>query len=273
MSNPAQIRTNESPFLGSVTDLMTSLAVIFIMLLVLYIAHYQHRLAALKQVLKTVVNITPREIEILRRLPELEFGILRGQTIKKELKEALSKLRYKPEDDPRDVLAIVYHAQSENLQFDVDRSDLKDKGKQFLREFIPSLVEVLERPKFYGHVAAVVVEGHTDSDGDDEHNLQLSQQRSFAVLQFGLNDCSLKPREREHFLQLTSITGRGERGLLPPGAKAGSEQKDRSRRVEFIIRIKSFEQDDDLLRVKSLLSTPKTPTTQPETPDSSTRAR
>jgi chemotaxis protein MotB len=206
---------------------MTSLAVIFILLLVLLIAHYSRQIAVLKE------------------------QIQRVQSVKDELKSELEKKGYKAEDDPRDVLAIVYHAQSEKLQFDVDKADMKEAGQTFLRDFIPRLVDVIGEKKFLTNVESILIEGHTDSDGDDEHNLKLSQDRSFAVLKFGLNGCGLNPRNREHFLYLTSISGRGKRGLLPLGARPGFENKTRSRRVEFVIRLKSFEQHAD---ARSLLN-------------------
>jgi len=204
---------------------MTSLAVIFILLLVLLIAHYSRQIAVLKE------------------------QIQRVQSVKEELKAELARKGYKPEDDPRDVLAIVYHAQSERLQFDVDKADIKESGQAFLKGFIPTLLDVLGEKNFLSNVESILIEGHTDSDGDDEHNLKLSQDRSFAVLKFGLNGCGLNPRRHEHFLYLTSISGRGERGLLPLGAKPGFEDKTRSRRVEFVIRLKSFEQHSDVRKL------------------------
>ena len=63
-----------------------------------------------------------------------------------------------------------------------------------------------------------------------------------SVLKYGLNNTKLTNSQRECLLDLSSINGRGERDLIPIGSKPGRENKSLSRRVEFKIRVKSYEQ-------------------------------
>lgn len=221
-----RVRMQESPFMGSITDLMTSLAVLFVLMLVLFIVHYQRELNELKNRAQTI------------------------QSLKEELKKELARAGYPAEDDPKDVLAVVYHAQSENLEFALGKSDLSDRGKSFLKNFVPTLLTVLEQQRFSKAVRSILIEGHTDSVGTLERNLLLSQERSFKVLQFGRGGCGLSEPRQQEFLDLVSIAGRGWNELVPkPGATDATvekhdEDQDRSRRVEFIIRLKSIEQQE-----------------------------
>lgn len=232
---------SESVFQNSITDLMTSLAVIFILLLIFFIRKEYTEAARAEKAIK-----------------QLNEALLSTRTMKDELKRRLAEKGYPAEDDPHDSLAVVYHAGSDNLQFDVNKDLLKPRGKGYLNEFIPALVSVVCDDDIFPSLRSILVEGHTDSDGNDEYNLRLSQLRAFAVLKHSLDYCGLSSRERERFLYLTSINGRGERDLLPPGRDAGGEDKDASRRVEFKIRVRSFEEKSHQLKgVKQCLTQQK----------------
>lgn len=215
----------DSVFLSSVTDLMTSLAVLFILLLVVYVgkAHAE-------------ANSLNKEINKLRNFVQATIDI------KKELKNELAKEKLHFEDDSNDALAIVYSVPDSKLQFDLNSAVLETEGKEYLQDIIPSVMRVVASQNMLPNIESILIEGHTDSSGDDEHNLELSQKRAFSVLQYGLNGCGLDTHEREWFLYFTSTSGRGERGLLPKGSKAGFENPAQSRRVEFKIRVKSIEQ-------------------------------
>lgn len=205
--------SKESESLGhSITDLMTSLFVVFVLLLVAYIN---------------------------RSYVETRKG---SQTIKEALVDSFKKVKIHAENDPKDPLALLISVRDDNLAFDIARSELKPNGEKFLKEFVPALAKVLTEQKFAPEVQSVVIEGHTDSDGNDENNLQLSQARSYSVLKFAINESGLTSQQRDFILDKISANGRGERDLLPMDSKPGFENKNLSRRVEFKIRVRSFEQ-------------------------------
>ncbi len=196
----------------SITDLMVSLFVVFVLLLV----HYINR----------------------------QYQETRQQTlsVKQMLMQSLNKQQITATEDPLDPLALLITVRDDTLQFDINKSTLKPAGKEFLRSFLPKLAAVLSSDMFRNDIGSIVIEGHTDSSGDDEHNLRLSQDRSYEVLRFALDDKRLDNEQQEFFLDRVSANGRGERVLLPLQSKPGFENKSQSRRVEFKIRIKSFEQ-------------------------------
>jgi outer membrane protein OmpA-like peptidoglycan-associated protein len=71
----------------------------------------------------------------------------------------------------------------------------------------------------------VTVEGHTDSDGSNAYNLELSQDRARAVADF-LSDQGVDPRR-------LSIEGYGE--MRPVATNATAQGKALNRRVEIRI--------------------------------------
>ena len=203
---------NNSSFGSALTDLMTSLAIIFILLLVVYLNH------SYQEIYKGSAHRREKVLETLK---------------------ASSIDAKNDEDDP---LSIVFAVEDNNLQFDLDKADIKPEGQKYLNEFMPTLINTVCSSKNRHEIQAIQIIGYTDSQGDEEHNLKLSQDRALSVLKYGLNNTKLTNSQRECLLDLSSINGRGERDLIPTGSKPGRENKSLSRRVEFKIRVKSYEQ-------------------------------
>ena len=203
---------NNSSFGSALTDLMTSLAIIFILLLVVYLNHsYQE--------------------------------IYKGSDFRREkVLESLKVSSIDAKNDEDDPLSIVFSVDETNLQFDLDKAIIKPGGQRFLNEFIPKLINTVCSPQNRQEIQAIQIIGYTDSQGDEEHNLKLSQDRALSVLKYALNNTKLTKNQRECLLDLSSINGRGERDLIPIGSRPGRENKSLSRRVEFKIRVKSYEQ-------------------------------
>jgi len=202
----------DSTLASSFTDMMTSLAVIFILLLVGSLNNAQEGS-------KDVRN------EILARLA-------------RDL-NAFTKIGVKVESDPRDPLAMLVIVPEGLLNFSVDKTDIPADGILFLQRFIPAFVSAIGRTDVKKELGSVVVEGHTDSEGTEEHNLDLSQKRSLAVVLASLDLLRSDPGARSTFLDLVSATGRGKRDLV---MQAGKENRDLSRRVVFKVRVRSLEQ-------------------------------
>lgn len=221
---------NDSSLTSAMTDLMTSLAVIFILLLVVYLNHsYQETQKS-------------------------------SMKVKDKLIEKFIALGIKAENDPRDPLALIIRLHDDKLQFDHNKAVLKPKGQQYLKGFIPKLTSTICAKDTNKDIESLLIQGFTDSDGNDEHNLELSQDRAFQVSKFTIDKAGLNWQTRECFLNLTSTNGRGKRELLPTGSKPGKENKSASRRVEFKIRVKSFEQKkkiENTLEKSAKISTTK----------------
>jgi outer membrane protein OmpA-like peptidoglycan-associated protein len=145
------------------------------------------------------------------------------------------------EKDPADPLGLLVLVPEGLLNFGVDRTEIPEGGVNFLSVFSPRLATTVCSERYRKEISSIVVEGHTDSTGTDEHNLQLSQERSLAVVQRTLDILGrTEPADRACFLDFLSATGRGKEE--PMLDSSGNEDKSRSRRVVFKIRVRSLEQ-------------------------------
>jgi outer membrane protein OmpA-like peptidoglycan-associated protein len=208
---------SDSGLANSFTDLMTSLMVIFILLLC------------------ASLNNAQMESEDTRNSVLAE--------LREELKE-FAKTGVEVRSDPRDPLGLLILVPQGLLAFDTDRAEIPSQGEAFLQSFIPRLSKILCHAKFVKEINSVVVEGHADSRGTEAHNLGLSQKRSMAVVlsSLAILDSPELGRERSFFLQFLSASGRG---MAEPVLDAsGHENQTLSRRVVFKIRVRSLEQKE-----------------------------
>jgi chemotaxis protein MotB len=179
---------------------MTSLAVIFILLLC--VTH----------------NEAQQEGETTRNSILLE--------LKNELKEFMQRgVRVDP--DPKDPLGLLILVPEGLLEFKVDRAEIPPKGVDFLRPFIPKLAKIVCDKRFKGDINSIVVEGHTDSTGTDQHNWELSQKRSMAVVGETLrilDEIRTDENIRNDFITFISASGRGSAELIKVSSVENREQ-------------------------------------------------
>ena len=196
---------------SSLTDLMTSLMVIFILLLLVFV----HRTAGKDPAMTDI---------LLKRLQQdLQPQGFSDRTIR---------------PDPRDRSAILVIVPDRLMNFETSKSTLRPEGQEFLGRFIPRLAGVVCSDQFRKSIESIVVEGHTDTQPLTGHareesqnlNLKLSQDRSMAVVEESLSDLAGLERERGCFLEKLSATGRGEQEQ-----KATPEE---SRRVILKVRVR-----------------------------------
>jgi len=201
---------------SSLTDLMTSLMVIFILLLLVFVHRTAGKDAAVTDVL-------------LRKLRQDMSP------------QGFSENTIRP--DPRDRNAILVIVPDRLMNFERNKSTLKPEGQTFLKKYVPQLAGVLCSNQFRSSVESIVIEGHTDTqpfaghtaEESNDLNLKLSQDRSMEVVKNALADLSSVDENRGCFLEKLSATGRGEQEQ-----EATPEE---SRRVIFKIRVKVVDTD------------------------------
>jgi outer membrane protein OmpA-like peptidoglycan-associated protein len=199
--------SSEQALSHSMTDLMTSLAVIFILLLVVYMNHtYQETQQGSLKIKEELRNQINRELDKIK------------------------DNKVKAEDDPRDPLALVIRVQDDTLEFNVNKKDLLAKGRTFLSSFTPAIENVVCSQKNIKDVDSILIQGFTDKSGGPEINLPLSQDRALEVMKTMYKQSGA---QQACFLRLASTNGMGANELLDTPKK--------SRRVEFKIRVKSYE--------------------------------
>jgi len=214
-------RDNSDHLSSSLTDLMTSLMVIFILLLLVFVSHTASKDAALTDVLLA--------------------------KLRKDLQpQGFNENSIRP--DPRDRDAILVIVPGDLMHFETQKANLQEAGKQFLRSHIPAMADVLCSDQFRSSIDSIVVEGHTDrqmygrtAEESENNNLKLSQDRSMAVVEEALADLEGDERDRGCFLEKLSATGRGEQDPEKTDAD--------SRRVIFRIRVKARDEDNMVRRL------------------------
>jgi chemotaxis protein MotB len=233
------VNSDNAGLASSLTDLMTSLAVIFILLLVASHNNEQKKLADTQAGLENAL----RDLDNAKK----KTGITRTEILE-ELKKALQSFAaqgVRAENDPRDPLGLLVIVPENLLKFAVNEDKIPPGGVDFLRSFTPKLATAI-CDRFREEISAIIIEGHADSSGTDEINLPLSQARSMAVVRESLNvlkfttNSSAPSDPRDCFLKFLLASGRGSREPILDAE--GGEDKPRSRRVEFKIRVRSLEQ-------------------------------
>lgn len=211
----------DSGIANSFTDLMTSLAVIFILLLCAFMNNAFEEGQGTKLKILEKLNLQLKEFS--------EKGV-------------------KVTSDPNDPLALLILVPEGLMEFETDSAEIPPKGDKFLSSFIPRLTNTIYLPDFRTEINSVVVEGHTDSRGTDAHNLALSQKRSMSVVNKCLgvleqidteNRYDNNDDKRNFFLRVLSASGRGKQDII---IIDGKEDLSQSRRVVFKVRIRSFEE-------------------------------
>lgn len=96
---------------------------------------------------------------------------------------------------------------TDSVLFERNEFQLKETGKDFLNKFIPIYSDVIfTSPGAGDEVVRVVLEGHSSSEGDFNHNMRLSILRANSVFSF----ISLMEFEyKEYFLDKLLVSGRG----------------------------------------------------------------
>ena len=212
----------------SLMDLMTSIAVIFILLFLVFLHNKNEEIASRER--QTQTN-RDELFDKLRR----ELGADAGVEVRKDPGDRLTLL-IELRDDP-DILSFAFKSH-----------EIREKGKVFLQQFIPRLSDIVCSEEAEKIVDSLIIEGHTDSSGTDDSNTELSARRATAVLieSHGIiaeretADDSDHGRLERCFLRLSQATGRGEQELIKK--IDGKEDEKASRRVVIKVRVKSMEQ-------------------------------
>lgn len=155
-----------------------------------------------------------------QRVKELEDAIAARDAKAKALKDKLSQALLGFESSDLSVEqrnGKVYVSLSQNLLFATGSSRLDSKGASA----ISKLAEVLNK----NNEINVMVEGHTDSDGDEKMNWELSTKRSLSIVNQLIKNKVLSSR--------VTAAGRGEH--IPVASNDTDAGKAKNRRTEIIL--------------------------------------
>ncbi len=139
---------------------------------------------------------------------------------------------------------------SADVLFSVNSTSLNAASKETLREVIPMYLGVLLQDNYMEYIAEIIIEGHTDTNGSYQHNMQLSSGRAQSVAKFCMDtDNGLSEEEVKKLQSVLTINGRASSA---PIYQAGTTEVDMaaSRRVEIKFRLK---EDEMIQRIAEVL--------------------
>ena len=211
---------DENAFALSTGDLMASLLFIFILLL----------MGALLQVQEKA----EQDEEIVKRYDQIKTQLYID--LQQEFKDDLAVWRATIDS------TLCIRFQEPSMLFDEGQSLLKPKFKNILDDFFSRYIAVLSRDEYRDNIEEIRIEGHTNSNGGYYSNMELSQDRTRAVLQYCF---SLMSDVLEEWLKgLVTANGLSSSHLILK--MNGEEDKDLSRRVEFRVRTNAEKQLEDI---------------------------
>lgn len=210
----------------SYSDLMSALLLVFALLLMTNIFGNQMEMEAKDQMIEEVLGVKTRLIE--------------------ELHRAFNDSNLEMEIDPQ-TGAIRF---SSGVFFDYDSAAVSKEGRENLELFIPQYINVLLSDEFREHISQIIIEGHTDQEGSYLYNLELSQDRAFAVVEEIFSSDFPEFNEKETLRHL--ITSNGRSFMVPIYGDDNKVDQEKSRRVEFKFRLK----DEEVInQIQELVST------------------
>jgi len=143
---------------------------------------------------------------------------------------------------------------SSDVLFPNNSADLSEDSKKALREIIPMYLDVLLQDDFREYIAEIIIEGHTDTNGSYQWNMELSSKRAYSVADFCLD--SKNGLSEEKIRQLTgllTVNGRSySRPVYENNAQGHPTQEidmEASRRVEIKFRLKEDEMIEKIAEV------------------------
>lgn len=215
----------ENAFALSTGDLMAGLLFIFILLL----------MGALLQVQEKA----EQDEEIVKRYDQIKTQLYID--LQEEFKDDLKTWNATIDS------TLCIRFQEPSMLFDEGKDQLKDSFKPILNDFFPRYIAVLSRPEYKENIEEIRIEGHTNSNGGYYSNMELSQNRTRAVLQYCF---SLMPDKDVIWLKgLVTANGLSSSRLI---TRKGVEDKELSRRVEFRVRTNAEKQLEDIAAKRSI---------------------
>ena len=133
---------------------------------------------------------------------------------------------------------------SSSILFDKGSAVLKEGAKIELKKVFEEYISALvTNPQIKPHLDKIIIEGHTDSDGEYLYNLDLSQKRAFAVMNYLL---SLEFAIKHNIKPLMIASGRAYLDVIKVN---DIEDKDASRRIEIKFRLKNEDAMNEIEKV------------------------
>lgn len=138
---------------------------------------------------------------------------------------------------------------SSDVLFRYNSSTLTAQSQKTLKQVIPMYLSVLLQEQYRDYIAEIIIEGHTDTDGTYQSNMELSYNRAYAVASFCLKEKNgLNKQQIEQLQHILTVNGRS---YSDPVYEQNSNAIDMaaSRRVEIKFRLKEDEMIEKIAEI------------------------
>lgn len=138
---------------------------------------------------------------------------------------------------------------SSDVLFRYNSAKLTDDSRKTLKEIIPRYLDVLLQDRYRPYIAEIIIEGHTDTVGSYQSNMELSYNRANAVANFCQDSKNgLTDDEIEQLRSLMTVNGRS---FSNPIYKDNSTEINMaaSRRVEIKFRLREDEMIEKIAEI------------------------
>lgn len=209
----------------SYADVLAGLLMVFALMLLTALYHYQGRVTDVRDLLET-------RREIITQLQE-RFEGAEGVNVVVDTTSG----------------SVKFDGQ---VLFNEDEAQLLPAGRDQLRAFAAEYLPVLlGTERFRDQLRAIVIEGHTNDNGTYMYNLDLSQRRAFNVMAFLIDNASTYEEELREYV---SANGRSfAEPICVSTTPCGQEEPGvvddvRSRRIEIRFRLNDEEVIQKIMR-------------------------
>src|SRR5690625_981448 len=205
----------DGQFWPSFTDLLTTILLCFMLIFII------------------MMVIKSMQIKEMKRTIDQMMGV-RAQIIN-DLKTEFNDTSYGIEVDEK-TGAIIFNTE---ILFAYDDDELKKESFVFLDEFVPKYLDILLEEGYEDYVAEIIIEGHTDRDGDFLYNLELAQDRAYSVASYILSENFPYEHVQQQLKEKLTVNSKSFSDFRTD--EEGQYSAVDSRRVEFKFRLKDEE--------------------------------
>lgn len=205
----------EGRFWPSFTDLLTTILLCFMLIFII------------------MMVIKSLQIEEMKRTLDQIMGV-RAELVK-QLQTEFTDSAYGIEVDNK-TGAIIFDTE---ILYAYNDAKLKKESYLFLDEFVPRYLNVLLASGYDDYIAEIIIEGHTDRDGDYLYNLALAQDRAYSVAAYILSEDFPYKQIQPHIEGKLTVNSKSYTDFRTD--EEGKYSADASRRVEFKFRLKDEE--------------------------------
>ena len=224
--------SEDSDFWPTFTDLLsTNLLVVLIIFVAIILSINKKTEEAQAKVKESQAEIAQQEKQIADKEKQIEMLTYIQKDIVTDLEIQFKENNLGISID-KDTGAIKF---TDDLLFETGKDIIRPEFQAKLHDFIPIYFSTLYG-KYNDHIAEIVVEGHTDDEGEYMDNLDLSQRRAFSVVKYILSDEFGDFPYKDQVTKNITANGRSESQLK---MENGVVDQSQSRRVEFKFRLKN----------------------------------